>query len=175
MSSASPLDEYPGQFRAYGGYRNLDLVVWTGRITFEGAQHISAFATRRYRELGKRVSTVHLMGVDARLGLPDQATRSELVEMRKQHRHTVGCLAVVIEAGGMWGSAVRGLINSLVAVSPQRYSLTIAGSLREAAQWLPKPHARATGVELDPEELSRYIESVRIPSGREAAYESAAK
>lgn len=157
---AALVDEFPGQFQVYG-YQNLLVSVRHGPATLEGARHTSALFARRFRELQKRFSIINLMEMDASLGLPDPAARAEYVAMRSRHAHEVGCVAVVIGYGGLWGSAMRGLINSFVTLAPQPYPLKLVSRLDEAAAWLPQPHARSTGVSLDPRELAQFLESVQ--------------
>jgi hypothetical protein len=153
------VDECPGQNRiVHAEAMNLYVARWESSLALDGARQIRQVLARRYRELNKRVSSVHVVPLDAALGLPDKETRDELAQMMERCGQMVGCCVIVFEAEGLWASAARSVATGLLTLARrQPYPLTFVRSLDAAVQWLPEPHERFTGERLDPVALRAFF------------------
>jgi hypothetical protein len=98
----------------------------------------------------------------ARVSFPDSEVRAEIQSLQTGWRASMGCFVAVLEAEGMWRSAVWGFLTALQAVAPESDGrLHLAATLGAAAAWLVEPHARLTGVRLDRTALKDFLEAAR--------------
>ena len=157
-------------FSVYG-YQNVNLVVWQ-TMNIEAVRKVDEVHARRHLELGRRLSFISVL--TPQVGFPDSEVRAEVQELQARWRAGIGCFVAVLEADGMWRSALRGFLAALQALAPQSDGrVHLAGSLGYAAAWLIEPHARVTGVRLDRAALKEFLERARrtAPALRSATTE----
>lgn len=148
----------PGVFSAYA-HRNVHLVIWES-MSVEAVRAVDQVHARRHRELGQRVSFISVL--TPQVGFPDAQVRAEVHALQARWRGGIGCFVAVLEADGMWRSALRGFLTALQAVAPQSDGrVHLAGTLAYAAAWLIEPHARVTGVRLERASLKDFLERSR--------------
>lgn len=86
-------------------------------------------------------------------GLPDAAAREALMNMVKERNGPPGDMAIVIQGGFLFVSAVRGVVTAMHLFERQRHRLDVHRTFEEAAASLPAIHFASTRVELRSEEL----------------------
>jgi hypothetical protein len=151
------LATYADEYAAYA-WKNVDVIVWVGSGSGPGVRSCKLLLQQRLTDIGK-VSVVHV-ALPA-TGMPDAEGRKEFHLMAERFSKMVGCIVSVIERGGFVGSALRGLTTSIYALTSRHTTHCVVRTVAEAAAWLPEPHARATGVALDPAELGRVFAAIR--------------
>ena len=159
------VEEKAGEFSVYG-WNNLDVVIWHGKASADGVRRMQNVVQRRARETGKKMSSVHI--VRQHPGMPDREARDEFTKLSREGASKMACFVFLIEGEGFRASAMRGLITGLVTLGSRRYTSHVSRTLREAAQWLPAPHARETGVTLNESELRTALETARDLAQRRA-------
>jgi hypothetical protein len=151
------LSTYGDEYVAYA-WKNVDVIVWSGSGSGPGVRSCKLLLQQRLHEVGK-VSVVHVALPLA--GMPDAEGRKEFNAMAERFSKMVGCIVSVIEREGFVGSALRGLTTSIYALTSRHTAHCVVRTVAEAAAWLPAPHLRGTGVELDPTELGSVFAAIR--------------
>lgn len=161
------LHRQSGEFVVYG-YDNVNLVVWENTISVDALHRVDGVHARRHRELGKRLSLVSVL--TARVGFPSAQVRTEIHALQVRWRPAIGCFVAVLEADGMWRSALRGFLTAVQSLAPESDGrLHLASSLGGAAAWLVEPHARVTGVKLERTALKQALEQARRAGAPQSA------
>jgi hypothetical protein len=79
----------------------------------------------------------------------------------KTHQHDIACIAVVVERQGFMASTIRAAVTSILLVSAKYYTTRMFDSLEGAAKWLPAPHAKLTGKDIEAEALLEFFTMAR--------------
>jgi hypothetical protein len=140
-------------------WKNVDVLIWENSPTVTLLASTGPLLEERVRESAGPVSVVHV--VQSGLQLPDEATRSAIKEFSEKYNAAIANLVLVLELTGFQGSAIRGAFTGMLLLTRKRASTHVAKTLEEAASWLPEPHARATGVQIDRLELLSVLERAR--------------
>jgi hypothetical protein len=151
------LDGEPGTCRI-AVLRNVMIVHWTSRATAEAAGRLTAATDHVLETYPAGLSAVHVLATTA--GLPTPEGRAGLIQIMNEKAAQIACVAVVVGGTGFWASAMRSFITGLRFVSPRNFDLRLHGTLEEVLMWLPKQHAKVTGVAIDERQLMRTLESV---------------
>ena len=137
------------------GWKNVIIFVWLGDAPAELMRKLGPIFEAYAREVGS-LSVVSVIRNVAEL--PDESRRQAYKEFLVAHGARFSHLVVVLERDGFVGSAIRGLMTGLLLVTRQQHAIHVVSSLEEVADWLPDKHAAATGVLLDPRELSKVLQ-----------------
>jgi hypothetical protein len=140
-------------------YKNVSVFVWGTQATLALAEHVASVAEQLRRSYPGGNSTVHVILKD--VGLPEPDVRAKLRALTERYAYKLACNAAVIEGGGFWASAMRGLITSFHWLQGRRFKSRTCGTLEEVAAWMPEPHLEMTSVEIDPAELLTALRSLR--------------
>jgi len=151
------IDEEPGKYRFYK-WQQLHIVVWVGAAAGKTAQRLGRVTPKPLP--GTRRSDIHI--VTAGTALPSAEARSVFVELMREMQGDLACLAVVIEGGGFWASAMRSAVIGLGMMAPKVLPFRALGSLDDLTAWLPAEHKRLTGVTIDSVGLRRALTEARI-------------
>jgi hypothetical protein len=151
------LSTYADEYVAYA-WKNVDVIVWVGAGSGPGVRSCKLLLQERLGKTGK-VSVVHI--ALPMTGMPDAEGRKEFNSMAERFSKSVGCIVSVMEREGFVGSALRGLTTSIYALTSRHTEHCVVRTVAEAAAWLPEPHFRGTGVELDPAELASVFAAIR--------------
>ena len=139
------MDSQPGAFW-FGAWGNINVLVWFKSPDLEAVKRLDATNPERVRAHPEKLSTVHIAAASA--GPPESEARTALNDMHKRYGDTVGCAAVVIEHGGLLGTAVRSAVTGMMMVAPKHYRVKVFDTIDPVAPWLAENHARSTGVSI---------------------------
>lgn len=155
--SAEPWIGFEASGIVMGFWKNISFALWAKQGTVELIGELARVSYEyRERNPGAKVSSVHLILNQA--GMPDGDTRSALTNLSEEYIDTLTYVGTMIEGTGFWASAMRGLVTSLLLVSPRRaYKTHICATTHELANWLADPHVRATGVPIDAGEFEAVL------------------
>lgn len=153
------VSESPGVNQVWA-WRNVVVVMWTGKATAEVTRTLGPI-TREIllRTRAHKLSYIH--HVSNNLVMPDADAREVLLDLSREFVQETACVAVIIEGGGFWASAIRGFVTGIRVLAPRELNLRMHKGIAELLAWFPEEHARLTGVELDPQELVRQLERAR--------------
>jgi hypothetical protein len=156
-SSIAVVGEFPTVFRVWL-WRNVEIVSWFGRPgSAQAVQRLGAITGEVLERLGPgKLSFVHILpnGLD----LPDAPTRAALLTIARLYASQTACIAVVVAGTGFWASAMRSFVTGFRMLAPRVFDLRIHGTIAELLPWFPEEHARATGVQIDGDELVRQLQ-----------------
>ena len=156
-SAARILLEEPGHLVVHG-WKNILIFVWTRDAPVELMRRLGPVLESFARDVGM----LSIVSIVAQISvLPDESRRQAYKEFVGKHGARLGHQAIVIDREGFMGSAVRGFITGLLLVTRQHQMIHVTSTVAEAAAWLPAKHAAATGVVLDPEELTQVLSRAR--------------
>ncbi len=151
-----------GPAYVFAAHGNVLIAHWTaqgtGPLIAAFAEAFAAFVPQH----PEGISNINLIA--AGLPLADAEAREALGALMKVHESTVACVGTVLDGTGFWASATRGLIMSLQLMAPKSFATRTCASDAEVISWIVKPHARRTGVELDPKALEHAIAEIRALS-----------
>ena len=135
------------------------MLLWASAPDAESVRAVAEVLPRRMAANGNQLSVIHVMYPGC--SVPSQDARSELRAIGDRWREAIACIGLVVEGGGLWQSAWRGVLTGLVALSPARRTVCVVATLREIADWLPPHHRAKTGVALDRNELLAVLYDLR--------------
>jgi hypothetical protein len=153
----------PGIFEAFL-WQNVSIVVWSGTATLESVDVYEDLCRQSRERFPAGLSSVHII-VPRQSLLPGSQVRDALTRVNAQYLDLVGAVAIVIQGGGFWASAVRGMITALtLSLTRSRgFELRIHAHVDEVAEWLPAAHLKRTGVTLGHDELQSALQrAVRV-------------
>lgn len=156
--TAAPYLSIPGRVAFYG-WMNVDFVLWKSAPEPEAVRAVADVVPQRMRANANKLSVIHVMY--AGCGLPGHEARVELRAIGARWRDAIACIGLVVEGGGLWQSAWRGVLTGLIALSPARRTVCVVPTLKEVADWLPPHHLAKTGIALERHELLRVLQAVR--------------
>ncbi|HMI94776.1 MAG TPA: hypothetical protein VK509_25555, partial [Polyangiales bacterium] len=139
-------------------WQQLHIVVWVGAAVAATAQRLGRMTPKPTP--GTKRSDIHI--VTSGTALPSADARAVFVELMKEMQGDLACLAVVIEGGGFWASAMRSAIIGLGMMAPKALPFRALGSLDDLSAWLPGEHKRHTGVAIDSVGLRRALTEARM-------------
>lgn len=142
------------------GWRNVQIASWTTQGTVALIEQLAEQSARFHKKHPEGVSVVHVISKGP--ALPDTETRERLSTLLQAHSASLACVGVVLDGRGFWASAVRGFLVGLRLVAPRTFAMQVFSTPEQVAEWLPGPHFERTKVRLEPEELIKAIEAVRI-------------
>ena len=152
------------------GYQNVTITVWHSAGDEASVQAVDQVGGARIARFAHGVSGVHLVMHGA--GMPSAGARSGLAaSARKWSAHTAAA-AVVIEQAGFFGSAMRSAVTGIQLLSKAEFPIRVFASTREAADWLPGPHAERTGIVLDRARFNAALQAAREIKAASAALRS---
>jgi hypothetical protein len=151
------IDEDPGKYRFYK-WQHVHVVVWVGAAVGETARRLGRATPKQVP--GTQRSDIHI--VTSGTALPSGDARAGFVELMREMQADIACLAVVIEGGGFWASAMRSAVIGLGMMAPKTLPFRALGSLDDLTAWLPAEHRRRTGVAIDSVGLRRALTEARI-------------
>lgn len=146
-----PLDSEPGAFALYA-WQNILFACWSQRATGPAVARVALARETMAREHPEGVSVIYLIAENA--GLPTPEARAGVMEMMARYRNKRACLALLIQGGGFWASAMRGAIIGVRLLVPGQFPMLISGEVAEIAAWLPEPHQQHTKTPIDSAALS---------------------
>lgn len=148
----------PGEFAMYA-WRNVDLIIWDQPPRATSVRRMSRALFQRVREAGTRCSGIHL--VPEQSGPPDSSARAEFMNVGRTHQNGIACIGVVVERQGFLAGTIRAAVTGILLVSAKYYTTRMFDSLEDAAKWLPAPHTKLTGVNIDEAALLRFFSTAR--------------
>lgn len=152
------MDSQPDAFW-FGAWGNINVLVWFKSPDMEGVNRLEATNPGRVRAHPEKLSTVHIAAASS--GPPESDARAALNEMHKRYGDTVGCAAVVIEHGGLLGTAVRSAVTGMMMVAPKHYRVKVFDTIEPVAPWMAENHARSTGVTITADDLLAVLKFAR--------------
>lgn len=153
------VSESPGVNRIWV-WRNVVVIHWTGKGSAEDARKLGPLGQEiRARLRTQKLSYIHI--VQNNLPMPDADTRDVLLQLSREHADETASVAVVIEGGGFWASAIRGFVTGIRVLAPREINIRMHAAIAELVPTFPEDHARLTNIELDPIELVRQVEHAR--------------
>lgn len=155
--SASVQVQYVSKGRcAFGHLGNLALQVWHGQADGASAIALGELADGLFAMYPGGISGIHILrgGTD----LPTADARKRFAEIMRDKGPWIGEAAMVLEGGGFWASAVRGVFTGLRLAAGGRVGLRVAADLNEVMTWLPGSHLERTGVTLQPDAIARALD-----------------
>lgn len=148
-----------GSGYVFAAHRNVVIAHWTaqgtGPLIAALGQTLATFVARH----PEGISSIHVIAEG--LPLANAEARDALSVLMKVHGGAIAAVGTVLDGTGFWASATRGLIMSLQLMAPSSVAMRTGASDAEVAAWIVKPHARRTGVELEPEALALALTKVR--------------
>ena len=150
-----------GEICVLFAHRDVNITVWHRGADVAAVNAVEPAVTSRFERFTK-VSVVHLIMHTA--GLPSGAARTALAGQARKWPGRMAAVAVVIEHGGFFASAMRSAITGIqmVLVKPD-FPVRMFSNAREAADWLPAHHAERTGHALDAAALFSALQAAREP------------
>jgi hypothetical protein len=117
-----------------GTWSDFICVVWKHEATLEGVgeleRAVEAFAT------AKQEGFAVLVVVEPNAPAPSAATRQAIANSLRRGAGRVHCSAVVFEAAGFRGSAVRAVVAGMTMLAKQPYPHRVFDSVTAAATWM---------------------------------------
>lgn len=160
--SLALLDVEPGRFR-YSGWRNITIGVWADQATGEAAQRVLSISRQMARNHPEGHSNVIFVLDGAPMPTPEANAVFTKVYDRKVS--DLSCMAVVIEGGGFWASAIRSTITSLrMAAQSGEVRMNVHDNMEQVLEWFPAEHTRRTGVFVTSSELRNVLIAARALS-----------
>jgi len=152
------LDLEPGRFR-YSMWRNITIGVWADQATGAAAERVLALS----RFMAKTHVGGHSNIVFVLDGTPVPTPEANRVfaQMYDQKVSDLSCMAIVIEGGGFWASALRSSITNLRMSNPGSMKMSVSDTLDQVLEWLPCEHAKRTGVFVSAAEVRMVASSLR--------------
>jgi len=150
LPTLSHLHVEPGR-NASAVLRNLSIHVWLTRANDAEGQ--------RLLELSRTLADEHPMGVSALqwiaegAGLPETPVRNHVMQILREQGSKLGEIATVLDGGGFWASAYRGVLTGLRMAAGERAGFRVFANLDEAAAWLPGTHQGRTGIAISATEV----------------------
>lgn len=144
------LDVDPGRFR-YASWRNVTIGIWANQATGEAAQRIMSIS----RMMGRNHPKGHSSVVFVLDGAPPPTPEASAIFAKMYDTKSSGltCMAIIIEGGGFWASAIRSSITSLRISNPGSMRMSVNDNVEGVLEWLPAEHAQRTGVTMSAIEL----------------------
>ena len=153
------LDVEPGRFR-YNGWRNLTIGVWADQATGEAAERVLSISRQMARNHPEGHSNVIFVLDGAPMPTPE--ANAIFSKVYDQKVSDLSCMAVVIEGGGFWASAIRSTITSLrMASRSGELRMSVHDHMEQVLEWLPAEHTRRTGVFVASSELRNALTAAR--------------
>jgi hypothetical protein len=140
-------------------YKNVSVFVWGTQATLPLVDRLAAVGEHLRKSYPGGNSTVHVILKD--VAPPDGDVRAKLQMLTERYASKLACNAAVIEGGGFWASAMRGLITSFHWLKGRRFKSCTCATLDEVAAWMPGPHLEMTSIELDTTELLQVFKMIR--------------
>jgi hypothetical protein len=135
------------------------VAVWSRQCTGPMAAALGDVTVGFSRAHPEGFSSVHVIGNNP--PLPTSEARDTLIRETKRYSKDLACVGTVLEGSGFWASAVRSFIVGIRVVVPRTFEMQTYASIAELVAWLPPPHAKKTGVTLDPAEFERMLVMMR--------------
>ena len=157
------LDSEPGAF-IFGSWKNVFIGIWESQATMAAVDRMVK-ATDTMTELhptGR--STIHIVVHGA--GLPSADVRTHFVDVLKKNADQIACVAVVVGGTGFWTSALRSFVTGLRWLAPRTFHFRLFSTIEDLARWLPDEHNKRTGIEIDPLQLVKVVETWAAPRRR---------
>jgi hypothetical protein len=140
-------------------YKNVSIVAWATQATLPLVERLESLGAHMASSYLEGHSTVHIILRDT--PPPDAEARAKLLSLTQENAHKLACNVAVIDSGGFWASAMRGLITSFHWLKSRRFKSRTCATIEEVAAWLPAPHLEMTSVPLEQAELLAVLRSIR--------------
>jgi hypothetical protein len=151
------LDGEPGVCRI-AGLRNIMIIVWSDRANGPAVAKLDVGTKRMVAAYPSGFSAIHLIANKA--GVPSPEARSSMMKIMSEQAKSIACVGVVVGGTGFWASTMRSFITGMRFMTPRNFDLRLHGTTAEVVDWLPKQHAKLTGISVDAKTLARVLDSV---------------
>jgi hypothetical protein len=147
-----------GRFR-YSYWRNLTIGVWAGQATLSAMQRVGRVSQLMVKSFPQGHSNVAFVldGTPA----PTPEAQAILTHVFDTRNSDLACTAVVVEGTGFWASSMHSAITGMRLAASGSMRLRLHSTIDEVVKWLPAAHKVRTGIELDPEHLTRILQTAR--------------
>lgn len=140
-------------------WQNVGIVIWGRQATQALVEKLEERTRADLDEFPQGISAIHIV-LDG-TPLPDADARVGLAELSQRYGPRYGSVLTVIEGDGFWRSAMRSFVTGLHWVGRRPFHAKICSTLEEAAQALPDPHRKRTGVAVNSADLLSALREVR--------------
>jgi hypothetical protein len=151
------LDGEPGVCRI-AGLRNIMIISWSDRANGAAVVKLDHGSKRMVAAYPGGFSAIHIIADKA--GVPTPDARSGLMKIMNEQAKSIACVGVVVGGTGFWASTMRSFITGMRFMTPRNFDLRLHGTTAELIEWLPKQHAKVTGISVDAKTLERVLDSV---------------
>jgi hypothetical protein len=160
-SSSAPelvlLHSEPGS-HAFYTWQNIMIACWSQRATGPAIEKIGSLRAAMHDRHPEGVSVIYLIADGAGLPTPEaRAGVKELMVRFSQHR---ACLAILVQGGGFWASAMRAVITGVRLLVPLKFAMGVFGKVQELVDWLPERHEGHTGVHVERAQLLSVLQGL---------------
>lgn len=114
-------------------WRGHILSIWRGSPTEATAEHLRRVTVESVRLIPHQLA--YFAVVTASVSVPGEPGRTPFVRMGAQVGDNLCCMAVVYEAHGFGGAALRGAVTGLAFAARIRFPLKSFEFIEPAAQW----------------------------------------
>jgi hypothetical protein len=157
-----PLIQFLDPVMAIASWHNVLIYDQGGMIQSEHVRAILAKSAVMAARFPRMMAGLSLVRPDTPIS--PKPVRDELSSMMKETEHYEARTAVVLEATGIFASALRTTLRTMAVMSGNR-KLKIVSAVADAITWV-QPYVRSSdGASVAPEEIARAVQLVR------AAYE----
>jgi hypothetical protein len=140
------LDFKAGAYAFYG-WQSTIIVLWPTQATGPAVDRFIMAAERFTRARPEGVSHIHIVANGA--AMPTSEARTGFVHI---YQH---------EGDGFWAATLRSAVTGIRMLCPRTFSMRCNENILEVALWLPKEHAKRTGVVLPPDALTQALRQAR--------------
>lgn len=151
------LDYQPGHY-VVALWRNVTIVYWMQQADGFAVSRLQAITAEVVRAHPQGYSNIHL--VKEGTAVPDTDARHGFNEMMERYPDALACVAIVLMGAGFWASVLQSVITGLLMIAPRKFLFRFASRPPDLLGWLPREHAKRTGVEIDALGLSQAIDQV---------------
>jgi hypothetical protein len=148
-----------GNGYVFAVHQNVVIAIWAAQGTGPLVAELARAASSHARAHPEGFSSLHLVAKGTPLA--DSGARSALVALMHQYEQRLACIGTVLEGSGFWASATQSLILGMRLLAPRSFEMQTYASIPALATWLPAPHAKRTGVKLDPGQIERIMTELR--------------
>jgi hypothetical protein len=132
----------------------LAIAVWHGEPTLRHMDILEDMVRERVRLYSKAIL---LIIIEAPV-LPAEASRKRMSQVMDRYKSALSAIAVVIEVGGLFGTALRALGRGVVVASGARTPTAFASTVDEAIETL---YSALADAELDAQQVASAVLNFR--------------
>jgi hypothetical protein len=139
-------------------WKNLLVCVWLGDGPAHVMRKFGSLVELQAREVGPLSVVTFVLNVAV---MPDEGRRQAYKDLAVAVGANIAHAAIVLELDGFVGSAVRALITGILLMTRHQHTVHVMSRVEDVPGWLVAKHTAATGVALDPAELTQLLARVR--------------